>query len=55
MTILDSTGRGFARKSKASLFVVENLEKLHIYYEIFQKLFDQLFHSVTSFNRFLLT
>jgi len=28
VTILDPTGRGFARKSKASLFVVKSLEKI---------------------------
>jgi len=27
VTILDPTGRGFARKSKASLFGIGNLEK----------------------------
>jgi len=33
VTILDPTGRGFARKSKASLFGIGNLENMHIYDE----------------------
>ena len=37
MTILDPTGRGFARKSKASLFGIGNLEK-HEVREIAEKL-----------------